>query len=96
MAKKSDDRIVIWPEYFDVNLTRNEGRRVPKDLAVSSPSTDDVFRACRKLKLDPEILLEKSYPRNWYRSKGMVKISPKYPKSTSIKYIAKRLKKRFG
>ena len=96
MPKYDDNRIIIWPEYFDINLTRKEGRRVPKKMAVSSPSSDDLFRACNKLKLSPELETDKSFPRQWYAGKGRVKINGKYPKTTAIKHIAKRLKKKFG
>ena len=40
MAYDPDIAITLWPEYFDINRTRSEGRRLPKELCptwTSSP-----------------------------------------------------------
>ena len=37
MAYDPDIAITLWPEYFDINRTRSEGRRLPKELCVSNP-----------------------------------------------------------
>ena len=34
MAYDDDNAIVLWPEYFDKNRTRAEGRRLPKVLTT--------------------------------------------------------------
>ena len=34
MAYDPDIAITLWPEYFDINRTRSEGRRLPKHGCV--------------------------------------------------------------
>jgi signal recognition particle subunit SRP19 len=43
---------VLWPEYFDINLTRGEGRKVKKTLAIAQPSTELISKACQSLGLE--------------------------------------------
>ena len=40
MAYDPDIAITLWPGYFDINRTRSEGRRLPKELCVSNPDLD--------------------------------------------------------
>jgi signal recognition particle subunit SRP19 len=94
MPKHTENRIVLWPEYFDSGIPRSGGRRVASDLAVPNPELNAIFRICQKLKLDPEIEVERSYPSTWFRNNGRVKIKPKYSKTKTIKMVAKRLKEK--
>ena len=94
MAKKRDDRIILWPEYFDSSLTRSEGRRVPADAAVPSPNAEDVFRACQKLGLSPELEYDKSHPSRWFDPRGRVRVPAKFNKTKTIKMVAKRLSRK--
>jgi signal recognition particle subunit SRP19 len=34
---RKQEQFIIWPAYFDINKSREEGRRVAKNLAVISP-----------------------------------------------------------
>ena len=34
---RKQDKMIIWPAYFDSTKTRRDGRRIPKSLAVPSP-----------------------------------------------------------
>ncbi len=64
MKKISKDRYVaIYPQYFDLKLSRKDGRRVPKSLSVSSPSLIRIKEACDKLGFRTMIEAEKAYPR---------------------------------
>ena len=53
MVSKGERIVVLYPEYFDASLSRKEGRRVPKRLAVSTPKLEDIEKAARNLKLNP-------------------------------------------
>ncbi|ERH13467.1 MAG: signal recognition particle 19 kDa protein, partial [halophilic archaeon J07HB67] len=33
---------VLWPAYFDAELSRSDGRRLPVDQAVSEPTVDEI------------------------------------------------------
>jgi len=34
---QKQEKIIIWPAYFDSTKTRKDGRRIPKSLALPSP-----------------------------------------------------------
>lgn len=54
---------VIWPAYFDANLSRSEGRRVPADLAVEEPTAEELARAVTQVGYDVAVDRDKTYPR---------------------------------
>jgi len=55
--------VIVYPQYFDSKASRKMGRRVPKSLAVDSPSLARVGEACRKLGLKIIVEPDKAYPR---------------------------------
>jgi len=63
---------VIWPAYFDASLTRREGRRVPRSLAVEEPTVDEVARAVKQVGYDAVIERGKAYPRRGWTASGRV------------------------
>ena len=70
------DRLVLWPGYFDLRLSRGEGRRVPKDSAVKEPDLDGLAWASkqagvRKMKRDTG----PSHPKRPYRKEGRLWVS---------------------
>ena len=62
---------VIWPAALDATLSRSEGRRVSKDLAVEEPTVDEIARAVQQVGYDAVIEREKRYPRE-YETRGRV------------------------
>jgi signal recognition particle subunit SRP19 len=62
---------VIWPAYFDAELSRSAGRRVPLDLAVPEPTVDELAEAVRQVGYDAVIERDKTYPRE-YEPRGRV------------------------
>ena len=62
---------VIWPAYLDANLTRAEGRRVPRDLAVEDPDVEEIARAVQQVGYDVVIERDRTYPRE-YEPRGRV------------------------
>lgn len=56
---------VLWPAYFDAGLTRSEGRRVPKELAVEEPTVDEIADAVQQVGYDAVIEREKTYSREF-------------------------------
>ena len=92
MAVDPENAIILWPAYFDLRLSRAEGRRVPKREAVEGPTAHMLFEAVKQLQLDCILELEKTYPRFWYRSTGRVLVEPKLDKTLLIEGVAKKLK----
>ncbi|RLF68514.1 MAG: signal recognition particle protein Srp19 [Thermoplasmata archaeon] len=91
---KRDSRIVLYPEYFDRNLSRKEGRRTPLKLSVPSPDARALFDAAGALGLDPILENERHYPRTWYMRRGRVLVEKKGSKCSIIRMVAEELKRR--
>jgi len=62
---------VLWPAYFDAELSRAGGRRVPADLAVPRPTVDELAEAVRQVGYDAVVERDVSYPRE-YEPRGRV------------------------
>lgn len=87
------DKAIIWPIYFDINKSRLEGRRVPKNQAVITPKIAEIKEAADKLGLQNEIRLEAHFPRMPWSKSGMLLVEKKEAKEAIIKKIAKQLLK---
>ena len=46
---KDYDHLIIWLDYFNSTLSRAEGRRIPLDKAVKSPTLDELCQAAAQL-----------------------------------------------
>jgi signal recognition particle subunit SRP19 len=92
MAFDPEDAVVLWPAYFDLRLSRAQGRRVAKRDAIEAPTARMLFEAVKALGLDCILELEKSYPRFWHKHSGRVLVEPKLDKPELIEQVASRLK----
>ncbi|TFF96799.1 hypothetical protein EU546_00680 [Candidatus Thorarchaeota archaeon] len=70
--RKQDDKVVVWPQYLDSELTRNEGRRIPKNLAAPDIDIRILAKAAESIGFEYEIEPEKRYPRTPTRKTGYV------------------------
>ncbi|MBN1539667.1 MAG: signal recognition particle subunit SRP19/SEC65 family protein [Candidatus Thermoplasmatota archaeon] len=82
---------VIWPQYFDSNLSRSEGRRMPRSLSVADPNAEELFHIARKLGLSPVLEDEKAFPSRWMAARGRIRIAKKFDKTTTMRKIAEGL-----
>lgn len=69
---RKQERIIVWPAYFDLARTRKDGRRVPKSLAVPSPKISEVKDAAEKLRSGCELVPNLSYPKTHWLKTGML------------------------
>jgi len=53
---------VIWPAYFDATLSRRDGRRIPRSLAVEEPTVDEIATAVQQVGYDAVVERDVSYP----------------------------------
>jgi len=91
MVSRGEDKYVVWPIYFDISVSRLEGRKVSKKQAVEKPNVEDIAKAAKSLKLNPIIEKDCYHPsRNW-RKEGRVLIDKKDLKSILLRQIANRL-----
>lgn len=92
-SMRKQDKVLIWPAYFDSTKTRNDGRRVPKSLAVPSPKILEIKEAAEKIGLDYELVLDAGYPKTPWLKTGVLLVKKKESKEQTIKRIAKQLSK---
>ncbi len=84
-------KIVIYPAYIDSTLSRKEGRRVPRELAVPNPRVEEIVEACEKLGLNPSVE-EARYPRVWWKFNYRVIVDKKMCKQKVLKEIAYKIR----
>ena len=89
---KDYKRFVLWVDYFNSTLSREQGRRVPLDRSVKEPSLDELAEATRRLGYNPDAVSAK-VPSRSFLSSGYVSIEKKSgtPKSAVITEVAKTL-----
>ena len=74
MTYDADVAITVWPEYFDIERTRAEGRRLPKTLCVRNPNLDILAKGAMILDLEYEIREDMSYPKAPRSNHGCLKV----------------------
>jgi len=82
------DSYILWPIYFDKKVSRKKGRRVAREMAVSHPSVDAIYKAAQKLGLNPRIE-KKSYPSRWWKKEGCILVERKKSKTEILQDVAK-------
>jgi len=88
---RKQDRFILWPQYFDLNRKRSEGRRIPKNQAQQSPRLEELQRAAQRLGLDVEMVPELAYPATPWQKTGILLIGKKGSKLEIMKRIAKEV-----
>ena len=83
--------IVIYPEYFDFNLKRSNGRKVPLSEAVRSPKIDELSELLSKLECNFRIS-ESNHSGNWSNISGSLKVDTDLSKSQLIHTLGSGLK----
>lgn len=91
--EEKNKRIVVWPFYFDVNKSRSEGRKVPRNLAVKEPTLEKIVKAARKAGYKVKVEEGAKHPAHWYNKKGRIFVFSSEKKTVIIRKIAEMLKK---
>ena len=88
---RKQDKIIMWPAYFDSAKTRKDGRRIPKSLAVPSPKILEIKDAAEKIGLECELVPDVGYSKTPWLKTGMLLVKKNEAKEQMIKKIAKEL-----
>ena len=84
---------VLWPSYFNKNISKRLGRRVSRNLAVNNPTAKEILKAAKNLGFDGHIE-NGAYPRLWWLREGKVIVKAEgLNKNVLIKKIAEELVK---
>lgn len=87
---KAEGECILYPCYFNAGYTRDEGRRVRKNLAVKAPVINDIERALKRAGVKFRVE-EKHHPAHWARREGRVVAEWTEGKEALIKKVAQRL-----
>lgn len=87
---KEYGRQVFWLNYFDSELKRREGRRVPLSLATRAPTLQELGDACRRINIQPQPEPAR-YPALPAKESGYVSVMKSNPKRGLLLKIAKEL-----
>ena len=87
---KDYERYVVWLEYFDSELKRAQGRRVPLSMATRAPQLEELEEACRRLNLQPTPQAA-SFPSSAPKRTGYVSVRKTKPKQALVLKVAKEL-----
>lgn len=93
MVSRDDNKLVLWPLYFDADEPR-PWRRVPKDLAIHDPTAEAIANVCAQLRLSPVLEKGVAHPKRWWKSEGRVLVDVRGAKSVLIQQIAEMLKEK--
>ena len=88
---RKQEKIIVWPSYFDSTRSRIEGRRISKSLAVATPRIAEVKEAAEKLGLACELVPDASYSKTPWLKTGMLLVEKKESKNQTMSMIAKQL-----
>ncbi|MCJ7423825.1 signal recognition particle protein Srp19 [Candidatus Bathyarchaeota archaeon] len=90
---RKQEKVIMWPAYFDATKTRKNGRRVPRNLAVSSPKVSEIKDATDRLHRDCELVLDAAYPKMPWLKTGMALVKKNRSKDYTIQEITAQLLK---
>ncbi len=90
---RKQEKVIIWSAYLDSTRTRSEGRRISRNLAVSSPRVSEIREVAERLGLNCEFMPETSYAKTHWMKTGSLKVDKKISKNKTIVMIAKELQK---
>ena len=90
---RKQERIMIWPAYFDSTRSASDGRRVPKSLAMPLPRILEIKEAAEKLGLGHELVADAGYPKTPWLKTSMLLVDKKGSKTQTLAMVAKQLQK---
>ena len=94
MALKKRNTWVIYPEYFDKELSRGQGRRLPKKYTVYSPDIDEISNILKNFDIPNMKEDHKAYPRTWHQGNGRIIINKQnMSKQRFLKQLGKQINK---
>jgi signal recognition particle subunit SRP19 len=91
---KKKDKHILWPIYFDSTRSRSKGRRVPRNIAVTTPKLNELSEAAELLDLRPETISDVAHPCTPWEKTGVVIIKKTRSKSQVTQKIAKKIVER--
>ena len=95
---KDYDHIVIWLDYFNKTLSRQKGRRLPKEKCIFDPSLNELVESAKAAGLEPTGSDDQvRFPKRPFVRSGYIMLEKNLAKTKildkiSEKMVAKRAK----
>ncbi len=70
--RKQDRKLIFWPAYFEKNISRSQGRKIPSNLAAPDVTISLLEEAAEAAGMEYEIQADKQYPRYWSVNRGYI------------------------
>lgn len=90
---------VVWPSYFDKNLSKKDGRKLPKNLALDHPKFDEIKKALESIGINHQLEKTSKYPKEQgkdERNLGRFIVEKKFSKNEILRKISKEMRKNRG
>ncbi|MEM3437301.1 MAG: signal recognition particle subunit SRP19/SEC65 family protein [Nitrososphaerales archaeon] len=87
---KNYDSLILWLDYFNSNLKRSEGRRVPLSISIKNPTLDELVKAAKLAGYNPKPF-QAFYPKRALTPSGYIAVEKIKPKSVVLKEVSKAL-----
>ncbi len=90
---------IIWPSYLDKSLSKKNGRKLPKNLALDHPKYDEIKKALDSIGLVYEGEKNSKYPKDQGKDErilGRFIVEKKFSKNEILKKISKEIRKNRG
>lgn len=93
--KKHDEMLIVWPAYFEKNLTRMQGRKVSSNLAASNVTLKTLEMAAESSGFEYESRPDKEYPRGFTEYNGYLLVAnpEKHKKRRLLLVLAKGVRR---
>jgi signal recognition particle subunit SRP19 len=93
--KKHDGMLIVWPAYFEKDLTRMQGRRIPSNLAASNVTLKILEMAAESSGFKYESEPNKEYPRGFSEHRGYLLVAnpEKHKKKRVLLMLAKGVRR---
>ncbi|MGQ0606014.1 MAG: signal recognition particle subunit SRP19/SEC65 family protein [Candidatus Nitrosotenuis sp.] len=89
---KDYEHVVIWLDYFNKNLTKRAGRRLPKEKCIFDPSLKELLDAATDAGLQPKESNDKvRFPRRAFVRSGYIVMPKTVPKGKILGKISEKL-----
>ncbi len=90
---RKQNKIILWPAYFDLTKTRKQGRKTAKNMAVPAPTQDEIQRAILRIGLQTQTIAEARHPKAPWQKTGLIIADKSASKTQIISRISKELAK---
>lgn len=92
MVSRGDRVVVLYPTYFDASRSRAQGRRVGKDVALASPTLEEVREAARRAGYRVEAEEGSAHSSRPWKREGRVLIVGGGKKTEILHAVAREMK----